>query len=209
MKSLFDEISHKNQEKLLKILEANTLTYKKDSQILKTVKWDNIIGIVLSGYMQIIRVDYNGNRTIIEELEENSVFGTILSSLNNNEYELITKEDTTVVIMDYNSIIEKTSNMSNSYNQFIKNLLTILNEKIKLKNEQIEILTKRTIRDKILEYFKIISNRNKSKIIYITMSYSGLAEYLNVDRCAMSREFKNLLDEGFIKKDGKKITILY
>jgi len=91
MTNLFANITEKNQEKLLRILEGQTLNFKKNCQVLTTVKWENIIGFVISGYMQIIRVDYNGNRTIIEELEENSVFGTTLSSLNNSEYEIITK----------------------------------------------------------------------------------------------------------------------
>ena len=70
MTNLFTNISEKNQEKILKILEASTLNFKPNCQILTSVKLDNMIGIVLSGYMQIIRTDYNGNRTIIEELRK-------------------------------------------------------------------------------------------------------------------------------------------
>lgn len=209
MTNLFANITEKNQEKLLRILEGQTLNFKKNCQVLTTVKWENIIGFIISGYMQIIRVDYNGVRTIIEELEENSVFGTTLSSLNNSEYEIITKEDTKIIVIDYNSIITEEGSKYSYYTQFMKNILEIYTEKIKNKNERIEILTKKTIRDKLLEYFKIISKRNGSKIIYLMMSFSELADYLAVDRSAMSRELKNLMEEGFIKKDGKKITLLY
>jgi len=209
MTNLFANISEKNQEKLLRILEAHTLNFKKNCQVLTTVKWENMIGVILSGYMQITRVDYNGNRTIIEELEENAVFGTAISSLNNAEYEIITKEETKIVVIDYNSIITEEGSKHSYYNQFIRNLLEIYTEKINKKNERIEILTKKTIRDKLLEYFKIVSKQNGSKIIYLMMTYSELADYLSVDRSAMSRELKYLLEEGFIKKDGKKITLLY
>ena len=68
MVNLFHNISEKNQEKLLRLLEANTFTFKKDMTILSTIGNENIIGIVVSGYIQIIQNDYNGNRTIIEEL---------------------------------------------------------------------------------------------------------------------------------------------
>jgi len=208
MTNLFTNISEKNQEKILKILEASTLNFKPNCQILTSVKLDNMIGIVLSGYMQIIRTDYNGNRTIIEELTENDVFGTTISSLT-NECEIITKEDTKIVIIDFNNILNDVENNLSYYKQFIKNLLEIYSDKINTKNERIEILTKKTIRDKLLEYFKIVSKRNNSKKIYLTMTYIELADYLAVDRSAMTRELKNLSEEGFIKREEKKITVLY
>ena len=209
MTDLFANINTKQKEKLLRLLEANTLNFSKNCQIMTSVKWDNIIGVVIEGYMQITRTDYNGNRAIIEELEENSIFGTTLSSLKNTEYEIITKEETKIVVIEYSSIITEVDNNYPYYNQFIKNLLEIINEKINEKNARIEILTKKTIRDKLLEYFKIISKKNGSKKIYLSLNFSELADYLSVDRSAMSRELKNLIDEGFIKKHGSKITLLY
>jgi CRP-like cAMP-binding protein len=207
--NLFDKISPKNQEKLLYTLEAHTYTFPKNSKILANLMTDNIIGFVKEGYMQIIRTDYNGNVTIIEELDENTVFGTMISGLNNTEYEIITKEITKIVIIEYNRITNDDSNKPPYYDQFIKNLLEIVTDKINEKNKRIEILTKKSIRDKLLEYFKIISNKNGSRIIYLTLNYSELANYLAVDRSAMSRELKNLKEEGFIKTENKKITLLY
>jgi CRP-like cAMP-binding protein len=206
---LFNKISEKNKEKLLYTLEAHTFTFPKNNKILSNLMEENIIGFVIEGYMQIIRVDYNGNITIIEELEENSVFGTMLSSLNNSEYEIITKEETKIVVIDYNRILNDNSNKPTYYDQFIKNLLEIVTDKINEKNERIEILTKKSIRDKLLEYFRITSAKNGSRIIYLTLNYSELANYLAVDRSAMSRELKNLKEEGFIKTESKKITLLY
>ena len=209
MINLFHNITDKNKDKLLYTLECHTFTFKKNTRVLTTIKDDNIIGYVVNGYMQIIRTDFNGNETIIEELEENSVFGTRLSSLNNSEYEIITKEESKVLILDYNRIINEENYQTPSYNQFIKNLLEIATKKINEKNERIEILTKKTIRDKLLEYFKIVSEKNSSRVIYLTLSYTELADYLAVDRSAMSRELKNLKNEGFIKTDHKKIILLY
>lgn len=156
MSNLFKQISVKEKEKLLKFLEANTFIFKKDTTILSTLKNENIIGVIISGYAQIVRTDYNGNRTIIEELEKESLFGSSISSLSSNECDIITKEDTKVLIIDYDRIISLDYN-NRYYNQFIKNLLEITTKIIDEKNERIEILTKKTIRDKLLEYFNIIS----------------------------------------------------
>ena len=209
MINLFHNINEKNQEKLLKLLEANTFTFKKDMTILSTVKKENIIGIVIFGYIQIVRNDYNGNRTIIEELEENSIFGSMFSSISNNEYDIITKEDSKLIIMEYNRIIEGVKDNYSFYTQFIQNLLQIVSNKINEKNDRIEILTEKTIRNKLLKYFQIISKKNGSRNIYLPFTFTEFADYIAVDRCAMSRELKNLKDEGFIEIKSRKITLLY
>ena len=208
MSALFQGISLKSKEHLLYTLESHSFTFPKNTSIMTVIKNDNIIGFVEYGYMQIIRLDANGNTTIIEELTEDSVFGTLLSSLNNPEYDIITKEETKIVIISYDNLI-KEEKVSSPYNRFIKNLWEIATNKINEKNERIEILTKKTIRDKLLEYFKIVSLKNGTKIIYLPFNFTDLASYLAVDRSAMSRELKNLKDEGFIKVDNKRITLLY
>ncbi len=208
MRKLFNKINVKEQKKLLKMLETSILYFKKDTIILSNSK-EKMIGIILKGNAQIIRTDYNGNKTIIEELKEESVFGTALSSLSNDEYEIITKEDTKVLTIDFDLIISSKDNNYSYYNQFIKNLLEITTNIIDEKNDRIEILTKKTIRDKLLEYFNIYSKRHASKIIYLPFSYTDLAYYLAVDRSAMTRELKNLKEEGFIESKGRKIILLY
>lgn len=209
MPNPFDNISVKNQEKLLKILEANTYKFKKNSSILPIIKEDNMLGIVLNGYIQIIRIDHNGNRTIIEEINEMEIFGSSISSLKNTEYEIIVKEDSEIIIIDYKKIINQNDEKKDYYNQFIRNILNILIIKMKEKNERIEILTKKTIRNKLLEYFKIERNKHGSNFIYLPFNFIDLADYLGVDRCAMSREMKYLKEEGLIEIKGKRITLLY
>jgi len=209
MTKIFEEISPKNKQKLLRFLEASTLTFEKNETILANLEQDNMIGMIVSGYIQIVRVDDEGNRTLIEELEEEDVFGSIISSIKNSDYNIITKEQTTIIIMDYDLILNYRENGKEFYNQFIKNLLKIVMQKIQEKNERIEILTKKSIRNKLLKYFSIMSKKRGSKHIYLPFSFTDLADYLAVDRSAMSRELKYLKEEGFIEVKGKKITLLY
>ena len=204
MTKIFDNILPRNKDKLLKLLGAHNFTFKKDTSLQSFVKEGNIIGIITKGYVQIIRTDHNGNRTIIEELMEEDIFGSFISSLKNKEYNIITKEDTEIIFIDYEQIINCLDPTKNYYIEFTKNLLEIFATKINEKNERIEILTK-----KILEYFSIIFKKHNSKYIYIPSSFTDLADYLAIDRSAMSRELKNLKDEGLIEIKGKRITLLY
>lgn len=204
----FFSINDDDKLKLLKDLEAVTYTFNKNEEMLKKIKNRNFIGIILEGIIQIIKTDYNGNRTIIEELADNDIFGSKISSLSNNEYTITTKDTTKIIIIDYEQLI-KSNNTNNYYNKFIKNLLEIIINSINDKNNRIEILTKKTIRNKLLEYFKIVSTKNKSKNIYLPFTFTDLADYLAIDRSAMTRELKNLKEEGFIEIKNKRITLLY
>ena len=205
---LFYNISKFQKEKILQYLEANILFFKKNNIILSSVKKDDIIGFVVEGHLQIIKTDYNGNETMLEDLYENDVFGTNISFISNNEYSIKTKEDTKIVILYFDEIINKELNCA-YYNQFLKNLLEIVNNKIISNNERIYILTNKTIRNKLLAFFKIVSDKNNSKYIYLPFSFTELADYLAVDRSAMSREIKSLKEEGFISTKGRKINLLY
>ena len=74
---------------------------------------------------------------------------------------------------------------------------------------RIELLTKRSTRDKLIGYLTLLSTRTLSKTFSLPFSLTDLADYLSVDRSAMMRELKLLKEEGFIEKNGNKITLLY
>lgn len=207
MINLFDDIPVKEQKKLETMFEGITLTFKKNMNISKNLK-DNIIGIISEGNAKIVHTDYNGNTLVFEELFEGSIFGSNLSFLYNEEYEIIASSDVKITIFDYDFII-KTESSSIYFNKFLKNLLLILNDKIVEKNDRLQIISKKTIRDRLLEYFSVQSKKHGSSIIYLPFSYSELADYLSVDRSAMHRELKNLKEEEFIEVKGKKIILLY
>ncbi len=84
-----------------------------------------------------------------------------------------------------------------------------MNDKLNEKNERIQILTKKTIRNRLLEYFSMAKTKSGSNNIYLPFSFMALADYLGVDRSAMSRELGYLKEEGFIEIKGKRIKLTY
>lgn len=209
MTHLFDGINTRDKEKLLKLLETHPLHFAKNISLFLTIQDENAIVFVAHGYLQVIKIDQNGTKTIMEEIYENDTLNTVLFSINKNDYDIITKEETELLLIDYENILNFEETNKSFYIQFIKNILKITNEKTKEKNERIEILTQKTIRNKLLQYFTIMSNKHGSKFIYLPFNFIDLADYLAVDRSAMSRELKYLKEEGFIEIKGKRITLLY
>lgn len=212
MDELFEGITEKERERLLKKLEANTISFQKNNRVLSYVMEDSFLGIVVDGYLQIIKEDYDGNKVIIENVVTNSLFGSMFIPFSNNEYSIFTKEDSKVILFDFEELTNNNLNTSfkqNEYHVFLRNLLKIMSKEIFSKNERIDILSNKTIRDRLLSYFKKESKKVGSKTIYLPFSFTDFAEYLAIDRSAMNRELKHLKEEKLIEVKGRRIKLLY
>ena len=115
MNDPFYGLSELQKNKLLKKLESHTYKFNKNEEILPTLKNTNIICILTSGSARIINIDYLGEETVVENLTENSVFGTNISNIDNIECQIKAITDCTVIIKDY--IIGKNTNLKDEYLQ--------------------------------------------------------------------------------------------
>lgn len=209
MENIFEGISNKNKFKLLKNLGADTLHYSKDESVIRLFKDDNIINFIVKGNIKVVLNNINGNQIVTDDLSDGDIFSSTINYIDENETDAIVTEDTEIISMNQKDIIDFKDNSKSYYNIFIKNLFIIMTKKISERNERIQILTKKTIRYRLLEYFEIMRKKNNSLNIYLPYNYIDLAAYIAVDRSAMSRELSYLKEEGFISIKGKKITLLY
>lgn len=207
VKSIFEGIEEADILKMLKCFEARKMSFKKDRTIVTNIINVKMIGILLSGSANMERYDYNGNRSIIEKLGKNSVFGEVFSRLG-SDISVIATSDCEVLFIEYDHIIKRCKKGCLYHSVLTNNMLQLLSKKIVELNQRLEILSKRTIRDKLLSYFELLANDNPKRSFTLPFTYTDLADYLSVDRSAMMREIKNLKEEGFIKTNGKRITII-
>ena len=206
VKSIFEGIEEEDIKKMLKCFDAKTRTFKKDRTIVTNIINIKMIGIILEGTANVERYDYNGNRSIIEKLEKNSVFGEVFSRLG-SDISVIATSDCEVLFIEYEHLIKRCKKGCIYHSILTNNVLQLLSKKIVDLNERLEILSKRTIRDKLLSYFELLANNNPKRSFNLPFTYTDLADYLSIDRSAMMREIKNLKEEGFIETNGKKITL--
>ncbi len=209
MTNLFANLSEREVKKLMQVLKSNTITYRKNINILSNRTRDDYIAIIESGSLQLMFNDYNGNKTIIEELNAGEIFGSLTYSLNNDEITCITKEETQITYIEYNQITNGEIIKNDFYIIFVKNLIKLLSDQLNRCNQRIELLTMRTTRDKLLGYFNHQAQIKGSKTFIMNITFTELASYLSVDRSSMTREISYLKEEGFIKINNKKITLLY
>ena len=209
MASPFDNLTKLQINKLFELLGVHIYRYKKNEEILPTLKNGNIIGIIMDGSAEINYLEYNGNEIMMETLDKDGVSGTNISLTNNENCQIIAKEDSEVLVIDYDKLINPRNLKYSYFNTFFRNMFDIINTKFKERNERIKVLEKKQIRDKLLEYFEITYKKTHSRFIYLPFSFKDLADYIGVNRSAMFRELGHLKDDNFIEVKDKRIKLLY
>lgn len=166
-----------------------------------------MIGIILKGNADLKRIDIKGNETILERLTKGNIFSEMFLEESEDSTFLVSTTKTEVLFIDYHYIL-KDCKINCRYHNFVLNIIMelMLNKTVNL-NNKISILSKRSIREKILTYLKSESQKNDIKTFTIPYSLQELADYLCIDRSAMMRELKTLQEEKKIKKDGRTFTV--
>lgn len=184
--------------------------FVKGETVTTYIEKRNQICIVLSGEVDLIRYDLNGTKTIIGHYLSNDIFGEAFYPANtNNELFATARKNSEILFFTYDTLLTKCRRNCEFHKVLTSNLGELFLDQIVSLNLRIELLTKRSIRGKILSYFDVLSKRSLRRTFTVPFSYTDLADFLSVDRSAMMRELKLLSDEGFIKKQGSKITLLY
>ena len=192
------DISNLAEEISCKCIKAQKKTFPAGSVITTYMEKRKQICILLSGKADLIRYDLKGNKDIIERFNENDVFGEVFHNVNtNNELFVLATKECEVLIFLYDDLRIKCKQNCSFHTTLVSTMLELVLNNTISQNTRIEILSKRSIREKLLSYFNILSNKSFSKNITIPFSLTSLADYLSVDRSAMMREIKNLIDERF------------
>lgn len=184
--------------------------FKRNEIITTYIQKRKQVCILLKGTADLVRYNFNGNRTIVEHFSANDIFGeTFYTITTNNELFVISRTECEVLFFNYEDIHQKCKSNCKFHETLKSYLPELIMHKMIALNGRIELLTKRGIREKILAYFTMLSQQKLSRTFIIPFSYTDLADYLSIDRSAMMREIKNLIEEGFIQKNKSKITLLY
>lgn len=179
--------------------------FEKDEIIANFINNRNYIYIILSGKCNLIKNSSRGEEILIEKYEEYDFFGDMFHNIIlNNEMSVIAKSKCKIMYFNFDTI------KNNPKLFFIYPIILDLEtNKLKDMNVHTEVLSGKTIRDRLLSYLNILTKKSVKKIAYIDMSYKELSSYLNVNRSALMRELNNLEQEKIIKRNKKKIELLF
>ncbi|MEG1930004.1 MAG: Crp/Fnr family transcriptional regulator [Anaerovorax sp.] len=198
---LFYGIEEKDLESMLKCLGATEKNYKKNTLMIRPGSAISSLGILMEGKAQITRDDEEGNTTIISEIEPGDLFAEAYAAAQVAEVPIGVWAVTPcrVLWIPIDKIITTCSSSCAFHQTLIKNMMKVLAKKNVLMNEKMRLLSCKTIRDKLLTYLRDCKTKSGKEYFFIPFSRKELAEFLSVDRSAMSRELGKLRNEGILE----------
>lgn len=207
---LFSNIRESELKKLYTCLHAKEVKFEQNAEITAYDSQKGVLGVVTQGEVIVKKISPDGNSTILDQIQKNGVFSNIFAftATEVNFIGAYAGEPTTVIFFDYPSVFKRCEKACEYHSIFVENLLKIVIEKSKTLSQRVEILSNKTIREKILSYASIVVKQTGSLTFTLPMSLTSFAEYLCVDRSAMMRELKKLSNQGVIKTNKRTITVL-
>lgn len=207
---LFHRISFEEYESMRICLSARETSFSAGDTICCFGGEEKRVGILAHGSASTVRYESNGSRTILERLGPQDIFGEVLS-FQNAFFEsifVVCDQDCSVLFFNYEHILRPCSKVCPCHQQLIQNMLQIISEKAILLSQRVEVLSKRTIREKLLCYFFHLSRQFTQTTVEIPFTMVDLADYLSVDRSAMTRELKKMKDDGLLEIHRRTVHLL-
>lgn len=203
--TIFKNFSINEIIEIFSVISFYEKDYKKNDIILAENTKVEYFGIITNGKIALSNFDYFGNRNILNVFEKGDSFAEALVSLEIQiPHEVISLTDSSIVWIEYKSLSK-----SLYYQKILNNLLNIISTKNLILNKKLQILSKRTTREKILEY---LSNQKKALSLdsnfEINLNRNEMADYLALDRSNLSRELGKLKKEGIIDFKKNKFKLL-
>ena len=198
--SLFDGIVDEDLLPMLGCIRGIVKSYEKKETVFAEGGEASLVGIVLSGKVQIEKFDIDGNRSIVGTAEASEMVGETFAcaGVKKLPVNVVAAEKSEILLADCKRIIYSCSNACDFHNKMIYNLLKTVAEKNIRFNKKLEILSKRTTKEKLMAYLKMIAKEKGTKSFEISFDRKDLADYLQVDRSGLSAEMSKLADEGVI-----------
>lgn len=207
---LFDSISERDLSSMLNCLGARVSRYQKNQVIFQEGDHAKYVGIVLSGAAQIVREDYYGNRSIVARVEAAELFGESFACAGvlALPVSVVASEECEIMLIDCQRITVSCTSACSFHNRMIFNLLRVVATKNLIFNQKIEIISRRTTREKLVAFLLAQAKLQGSNSFTIPYDRQALADYLGVDRSAMAAEISKLRKDGVIECERSHFVLL-
>ena len=207
---LFQDISYEEYRRMLTCFQAVQRSFRTDEMIYDfSAPQNDAVGIIERGEAALIRIDEEGVSTVMEELSPGGVFEKTLAFARSghDSLEVVCRTPCDVLFIDYAHILKRCQNACTHHSLLVQNMLRLMADKAQALSMRVDVLSRRSIREKLLCYFRQLAESSGKDTFTLPFSLSTLADYIATDRSAMMRELKRLREEGIISSDGRRFTL--
>lgn len=207
---LFDGIADSELSAVLPCLGAKIIRFDRGAAIMTEGEAARYVGVVLSGMVHIVQVDYFGNRSIIEGIEPSGLFGESFAcaGIPAIPVDAVAAEPAGIMLIDCLKIMCSCSNACEFHQRMVYNLLKVVARKNLVFHQKIEITSKRSTKEKLLAYLLFQAKKSGTDSFEIPYNRQELADYLGVERSGLSVEIGKLCRQGVIAADHKQFRLL-
>ena len=206
---LFAGIRREELTSMLDCLGGKTVEISKGAPVFLEGDPAQFVGVVLSGAIQILRDDYYGNRSVMTAVEPGELFGEAFScaGIKTLPVSAIALKNSTVLLLDCKHVLTVCPKACQFHNQLVNNLLRVMARKNLALSQKIQVMSHKTTKEKLMTYLLDQAKRKQSPEFVIPYDRQALADYLGVERSAMSAEISKLKKAGIIDSKGSWFRI--
>lgn len=206
---LFSGVSDTEISAMLNCLQAKLLTFQKGDYVFREGERIDNITVLVKGKLLVQHDDFWGNRNIVNVIRVGEMFGEAYVAPESGSLlnDVIAEEDSAVIFFDVRRILTVCSTACRFHSMVIQNLFFAISEKNRKLVQKIGHMSKRSTRAKLLSYLSEEAKRQNSSHFTIPFTRQQLADFLCVDRSAMSNELCKMRDEGLLQFDKNQFTL--
>lgn len=207
---LFMGISEIDMESLLTCLNAKEYAAPKGNVIFAAGDRPEHVGIVLDGSVHIVQEDFWGSRSILTAVQAGGVFGEAFSCAEAAvlPVSVLAHDNCTILLIDCRRILTTCSSSCAFHARLVRNLMKVVANKNIALTQKIEHITKKSVKDKVLSYLSGFALSEGTNTFSIPFNRQELADYLSVERSALSNTLGKMRDEGLIAFTKNRFTLL-
>lgn len=207
---LFNGVRPDDIEAMLSCLGAYFKSYKRGEYVFRAGDFVHKLTVLTEGRLLIRKDDYWGNRTIVNIIESGDMFGEAYAAPGSGAIvnDVTAEEDSTVIFFDIHRILGVCPSACRFHELTVRNLFYTISEKNRRLVHKLDIISKRTTREKLITYLSDEAKRQGSADFVIPFNRQQLADFLAVDRSAMSSELGRMRDDGLLTFEKNRFTLL-
>lgn len=206
---LFKDISCQSIDAMMSCFAPDVRSFRKGETILVYEQEIKYLCVLLTGKAHLYCVDVDGEYTLLENYVPNDIFGEVFTlPYSGLGYVAEADSDCTVMFIKMSSIYGRCEKACEHHTKINSNLFKLTAKKAQMLALRINMISKKTVRQKLMSYFEYLEEKTQSRSFETELSLSQLANYLCVDRTSLMRELRLMRSEGIIASSGRRITLL-
>ena len=207
---LFAGVGDEEIISMLSCLNARLNNFKKGEYVLRQGEHLSDIIVLVEGSLHVQKDDYWGNRSLLNQIDVGEMFGEayVAPASGGVLNDVIAVNDSTVILFDVRRILTTCPTACRFHAMVVKNMFFAISEKNRKLVQKLGHMSKRSTREKLISYLSEEAKRSNSSNFTIPFNRQQLADFLSVDRSAMSNELCKMRDEGLIEFEKNQFKLL-